>query len=305
MNTTSTCRLFIMAAIAAASFFTGTLEAQDKRAFALDDMFAIDRVSDPQVSPDGKSVLFAVTDVLKNENKTNSDIWIAPVNGGGTAAKPFAVSPKVDRNPRWSPDGASVAFVSTRGGSSQIWVAPAGGGEPRQLTTISTGADQPVWSPDGRMIAFVSAVYPEFSGKPFAESDRLNGGKDTYRDTSKVKARIFTQLLYRHWDSWVDDKRQHLFVVPSAGGEPRDVTPGDRDAVPTSSTFSAGDEFAFSPDGAELAYTATPLPLHEQAWRTNHDIMTVNISSGAVRQITTNPAADGIPRYSPDGKYIS
>ena len=305
MNTTATIRTFAMAAIAAALFFAGALSAQEKRAFALDDMFAIDRVSDPQVSPDGKSALFTVTDVLKTENRTNSDVWIAPVSGGGTAAKPFAVSPKGDRNARWSPDGKTVAFVSTRGGSSQVWLVPAEGGEPRQLTGISTGADQPVWSPDGKTIAFVSAVYPEFSGKPFAESDRLNAEKDALRDTGKVKARIFTQLLYRHWDSWVDDKRQHIFVVPSAGGEPHDVTPGERDAVPTSSTFSAGDEFAFSPNGAELAYTATPLPLREQAWRTNHDIMTVNISSGAVRQITINPAADGFPRYSPDGKYIA
>ncbi|HLB00869.1 MAG TPA: S9 family peptidase, partial [Bacteroidota bacterium] len=172
-------------------------------------------------------------------------------------------------------------------------------------TNISTGAGQPVWSPDGGMIAFVSAVYPEFSDKPFAESDRLNASKDTYRDTSKVKARIYTHLLYRHWDSVVDDKVQHLFVVPSAGGDPRDVTPGERDAVPTSSTFSAGDDFAFSPDGAELAYTAVPMPVREQAWRTNHDILIVNLSTGAVKQLTTNPAADGYPRYSPDGKYIA
>ena len=95
------------------------------------------------------------------------------------------------------------------------------GGEPRQLTSISTGADQPVWSPDGKTIGFVSAVHPEFSGKPFAESDRLNAEKDALRDTGKVKARIITQLLYRHWDSWVDDKRLHIFVVPAAGGAPR------------------------------------------------------------------------------------
>jgi dipeptidyl aminopeptidase/acylaminoacyl peptidase len=305
MTMRSPLRSFIVAALTAATFLAPALHSQEKRALSLDDMFTIERVSDPQISPDGKSVLFVVTHVLKSENRTNSDVWIAPVDGGGTAAKPFAVSPKGDRNPRWSPDGKTVAFVSTRGGSSQIWLAPASGGEPRQLTTISTGADQPVWSPDGRTIAFVSAVYPEFSGKPFAESDRLNAEKDTFRDTSKVKARIFTHLLYRHWDSWVDDKRLHIFVVPSAGGEPRDVTPGDRDAVPTSSTFSAGDDFAFSPDGAEIAYTATPLPVREQAWRTNHDVLTVNLSSGAVKQITTNPAADGFPRYSPDGKYIA
>jgi len=279
------------------------LPGQEKRAFELADMFNIERVSDPQLSPDGKTVLFTVTHVLKDANKTNSDVWI--VSSDGSGAREFITGPKSDRSARWSPDGSMIAFVSSRGGSSQIYIVPASGGEPRQLTTISTGADQPVWSPDGSMIAFVSGVFPEFSDRPFAESDRLNKEKDAARDTSKVQARIYTHLLYRHWDSIVDDKVQHLFVVPVAGGDPRDVTPGERDAVPTSSTFSAGDDFAFSPDGSELAYTATPMPVREQAWRTNHDVLAVNLSTGAVKQITTNPAADGFPRYSPDGRYIA
>jgi len=283
--------------------FSWSIMAQEKRAFELADMFTIDRVSDPQLSPDGKSVLFTLSHVLKDANKTNSDIWIVSAKGGD--ARQFIASPKSDRNARWSPDGKTIAFVSSRGGSSQIYLVRASGGEPRRLTNISTGASQPVWSPDGSMIAFVSGVFPEFSDRPFAESNRLNKEKETERDTGKVKARIYTHLLYRHWDSVVDDKVQHLFVVPVTGGEPRDVTPGERDAVPTSGTFSAGDDFGFSPDGSELAYTATPMPVREQAWRTNHDIMTVNLATGAVKQATANPAADGYPRYSPDGKYIA
>src|SRR5438067_203657 len=141
------------------------------------------------------------------------------------------------------------------------------------------------------------------------ESDDLNKKKLDEREKNKVKARVITRLLYRHWDSWVDDKRQHLFVVPvkngAAAGDPRDLTPGDRDAVPTSTTFSVGDDFAFSPDGRKLAYTATPVPVREEAWLTNHDVYEVDLKTGERRQVTTNPAADGFPRYSPDGKWIA
>ncbi|OYV01908.1 MAG: peptidase S9, partial [Verrucomicrobiales bacterium VVV1] len=112
------------------------------------------------------------------------------------------------------------------------------------------------------------------------------------------------------WDSWVDDQRQHIFVVPVANGAavgaPRDVTPGENDAVPTSSTFSAGDEFSWSADGKELVFTAPPVPLREQAWSTNHDIFSVNLATGARKNLTEgNKAADGLPRFSPDGKLLA
>ena len=279
------------------------LIAQSKRPMELEDLFRVKRVTDPQLSPDGKSVAYVVTVVDKAGNKTNSDIWIISSKGG--EPRQLTNAPRHDRHPRWSPDGKSILFESNRGGSFQLYLMSPEGGDARQMTTISTEANSGIWSPDGKSIAFVSAVFPEFSDKPYQESDALNKKKQDERDNSKVKARVFTQLLYRHWDSWVDDKRQHIFVIPAAGGDPRDVTPGENDAVPTSSTFSAGDDFDFSPDGKEIAFTAPPMPTREQAWSTNHDIFTVNLTTGARKQITTNLAADGFPRYSPDGTYIA
>ena len=277
--------------------------ADGKHPFKLPDLFNIKRVSDPALSADGKWIAYTITIPDVKENKSTSDLWV--VSTGGGPARQFTSNPSGDKNAAWSPDGKLIAFVSTRSGQSQIWLISTEGGEARQFTSIATEASQPVWSPDGKWIAFVSDVFPENSDKPFAESDALNRKRLDEMQHGKVKAKIFTGLLFRHWDSWVDGKRKHIFVQPVAGGDPRDLTPGDRDAVPTSTTFSVGIDYAFSPDSKEIAYTATPVPVHEEAWSTNHDIYTVPVAGGPPKQTTTNPAADGAPRYSPDGKYIA
>lgn len=292
----------ILSAVVALVLCAG-VDAAPRRPLTLDDMFSIKRISSPALSPDGRWVVYTVTTADTQANKTTTDLWLTSTDGRST--RQLTDDPAHDRNAVWSPDGKWIAFESTRSGDSQIWLITPGGKEPRQLTHISTEAEQIAWSPDGSKIAFVSEVFPENAEKPFAVSDSLNRQALSRLASGPVRAKVFTHLLYREWVSWRDGRRKHIFVQPVAGGDPLDLTPGDRDAVPFSMTFSEGADYAFSPDGKEIAYTATPVPVREEAWRTNHDIYTVPVTGGAPRQITTNPAADGAPRYSPDGKYIA
>lgn len=273
---------------------------QNKRTLEIDDLFRIRRVSDAQISPDGKWIAFVLADVQKETNAINRDIYIIPSTGG--EPRRLTTHPAPDGHPRWSPDSKTIAFESGRSGESQIWLIDMQWGEARQLTRISTEASTPMWSTDGKSITFISSVYPEFSHKPYSESNDLNRKKEEEKGKSKIKARVMTKLLYRHWNTWVDEKRQHVFISSLDGSDTRDITPGDRDWNPTSSTFSAGDDFAVSPDGKEIAVTAPPT--ENEAWNTNYDIFTVSLD-GTVSQLTQNPAADGYPRYSNDGRYIA
>lgn len=278
--------------------------AEETRPMTIDDLFAFKRVSDPQVSPDGKSVVYVVTTVDLSGNKSSSNLYLQPTTPG-SPARQLTTTTKKDRHPRWSPDGSRILFESNRSGTNQLWIIDLSGGEAQQITTISTSAGTGIWSPDGKKLAFVSTIYPEFSTLPYAESDKKNKEKLDQVEKNPVKAKVFSKLFYRHWDEYVEDKRQHLFICNADGSDCRDVTPGDRDANPTSSTFSVGDDFCFSPDGSHLLFTA--VPAKNESWNTNYDICRVSITNTKTdwETLTKNPAADVYPRFSLDGKRLA
>jgi dipeptidyl aminopeptidase/acylaminoacyl peptidase len=285
------------------SIFSGSSHAGEP--MKLEQLFQLERLADPQISPDGSRVVYQVTKIhnaAKNEKSTN--LWL--INRDGSGTRQLTYSSKSDSHPRWSPDGTMILFESTRDGSSQLYILDlVHGGEPRKITDISTGASQGLWSPDGSQIVFQSTVRPEFSILPFAESNVKNREYDEAVSANIVKARTFTKLFYRHWDSYVEDKRNHLFVIGSDGKDCRDITPGDRDAFPTSSTFVGGQEYTFSPDGSHVLFTA--VPAQGEAWSTNHDICRVSIRNTSKQwpAVVSGIAAEGTLKFSPDGKHVA
>jgi dipeptidyl aminopeptidase/acylaminoacyl peptidase len=265
-----------------------------KRPFDANALLELKRISDPRLSPDGKWVAFTVQTVDVAANKKPQQIWIAPLSGG--APRQITRDGENNQRPRWSPDSRRIAFVSDRGGSSQIWLMDPDGANAKQATNFSAEADGVLFSPDGANLLFTSAVYPECGADDACNKKNLGAEK-----AGKVQAREYTELLYRHWTSWQGKRRTHLLVVPVGGGAPRDLTPGTRDVPP----FSLGepDDYDIAPDGQEVCYSmnADSAP----ALSTNSDLYVVSIKGGEPRRITLNPGADASPRYSPDGKYIA
>jgi dipeptidyl aminopeptidase/acylaminoacyl peptidase len=274
--------------------------AADKKPMNFDDLMRVQRVSDPQISPDGKWIAYTITVVDKKKNSTDSDIWVIPVGRGD--ARQLTRSPGSDTRARWSPEGKTIAFVSTRDGSSQLYLQSLDGGAPKRITKIETEADGVLFSPDGKYLLFSSEVYPECDSADAQKALSCNASMKRAAADSKVKAHIATHLLFRHWNRWKDGRRSHLFIVAVDGSSPaRDLTPGDYDTPP----FSLGgpDNYAFSPDGAEICF-ASNHDAHEEL-STNMDLFTIDIRTGETKKITANAAYDGSPLYSPDGKYIA
>ncbi len=234
-------------------------------------------------------------------NTKKSHLWIVAATGG-QARRLNTESENEEERPRFSPDGTKLIFTSKATDPTQIWLRDFDGktgglaGVARQVTEISTGADGGIWSPDGKSIVFLSAVYPD------AKSDAENKQRDEELNKSKVKAKIFDKLLYRHWNAFTEFKRSHLFVIAAAGGAPaRDLTPGDRDVPP----FNLGgqDMYAISPDSQEVAFTSNPDEV--EATSTNNEIFLVPMAGGEPKKISTSPGSDSTPLYSPDGKSLA
>ena len=252
------------------------------------------RLSDPQLSPDGHTVAFAVSVPDIPNNRSLHSVWIVPLEGGA----PQKLADDADR-PRWTPDGKHIFYTGTAGGASQIWSMNPDGSGASQITHISTEASGETVSPDGRYLLVTSDVYPDCVAPAF--DDACNASHLKTDQDSKVHARLITTLLYRHWNAWQGKTRSHLLSVSLADGKVADLTPGDKIVPP----FSLGgpDDYAISPDGSEVCFSMNVDPV--PAISTNSDLYVVPIAGGEAHRITSNPGADNSPQYSPDNRYIA
>src|SRR5262245_2509018 len=288
-------RLFFAIVAICSAAITAQSQPMTGRAMKIDDLIGAIRVTDPQLTPDGALVAFVRTTTDLKTGERNADIWTVPADGSG-GPKELIVASKADNTPRFSLDGRSLAFISTRDGAPQVFVSDGKGGNVRKITSLSMGVQPPlVFSGDGSRLAFVSDVYPECT------DEACNKRKSEDADKNPVKVHRLTRLLYRHWDEWRENVRHHVFVADVQSGRAVDVTPGDFDSPPAQQEDGA---IAFSPDGTEVAFASNREGGDREAWTTNHDIWVVPSAGGTVRKVTTNPASDLQPVYSPDGRTV-
>jgi len=274
--------------------------ASGKRPITFEDLMKVQRLSDPQVSPDGRWIVYVNAVVDLEANKKTGHIWVVPATAvADQSPRQLTYGDGSDSRPRWSPDGKELAFISTRGGKSQVWILPMEGGEARQVTKISTEADGVTWAAKGNTLLFTSQVYPDCA------DDECNQKRLEEAETSKVKARLIEALLFRHWTEWRDGKYTHLFAISAQGGVPRDLTPGAFDSP--AFFLGAPDGYDISPDGTEVCFTSNrTMPESARAWTTNNDLYLVSAAGGEPRNITAdNPGSDAAPQYSPNGRYIA
>jgi dipeptidyl aminopeptidase/acylaminoacyl peptidase len=272
------------------------------RPFTAEDLVRLDRVSDPQLSPDGKTVAFSVRHADVEANRATNAIWRVPSNGSSAPERLSGVTAN-DHSPRWSADGSALFFLSSRSGSSQVWAMPLGGGEARQVTALPLDVGSFALSPRGDRVLVSVDV--------FLDCDTLDCTARRVADKAAGKrtGTLYQELFVRHWDTWIDGRRSQLFALKLDGlkavGDPVHVSRGVAGDVP-SKPFGDAHDYAISPDGTRVAFSAR-LGGSSEAWSTNFDIYEAGLDDTApARNLTSaNPAWDANPVYSPDGRKLA
>ncbi|HYO70228.1 MAG TPA: S9 family peptidase, partial [Archangium sp.] len=266
--------------------------------FTIQDQVSMRRISNPSVSPDGKRIAFVLRTTDLEANKGRTDLWL--VNADGTGLRQLTSSPESEAQPVWSPDGQGLYFLSSRGGSRQVFRLPLDGGESQAVTKLPLDVGAFALSRDGKTLAVALEVFPDC---PTLE---CNTQRQKEKAQSKSTGQVYDKLFVRHWDAWGNGKRSHLFVLPVDGSAaPRDVMAG-MDADGPSKPFGGPDEFTFTPDGKGLVFAARDVG-NSESWSTDLDLFLAPVDkAGTPRKLTEkNRATDTHPVFSPDGKTLA
>ncbi len=274
-----------------------TAPAAKPHPYAISDQVMLTRLQAFDVTRDGSRVVMQLRATDLEANKGRTDLFIA--NGDGTNFRQLTWHPDGDTDPAFAPDGKSIFFLSSRGGTSQVFRLSFEGGEPVPVTNSPIDVDSFVISRDGTQVAFSAATFPE------CDTLECTRKKQEERAKSKASGKVFDQLFVRHWDTWKDGTRAHIFVQPVAGGPAVDVTRGMKADAPTK-PFGGSEEFTFTPDGKSIVFAARDVG-REEAWSTDVDLFVAPVTGATPpRKLTTsNRATDTLPVFSPDGKTLA
>lgn len=268
-----------------------------RRPITVEDLMALARVGDVQISPDGAWVAYSVATPNVSGNVVDSNLWIASTQRD--VVRQLTRTGK-DRSPRFSPDGKQLAFLSRRDGKSQAYVMSLNGGEAQPASTLASDVDTLRWSPDGKTLVLTAVVWPDCS------DDACNKSRDEAR-AKESTARVYGQWPYWSAMAWLDSKRSHVFAVPASGpGTARDLTPRWPHNVPHSLAIDGSVDAAdvsVSPDGKELAFVSASEP--DATGQAAGQIWLMPMEGGKPRRLTDRDGAEKQPVYSPDGKYIA
>ncbi len=269
-------------------------EAAERRPMTVRDLWAMHRLGSPAISPDGAWVAFTVTAFSHEENKGNSDLWLVAADDSA-APRRLTWNEGSDSKPAWSPDGRFLAFVSKRGEDpAQLYRLPMTGGEAEPLTELPVSVRGFRWFPDGRRIAFAATTFPDLNDDFEAVKERVEQRKD-----DKTQAKISDRRLLRYWDKYrTGGELPHIFALDLESREVRDLMPG-YDGLMGFRSFS----WDLSPGGDEVAFAANST---EPPWQQlDFNIHLLSLATGEVHTLTeNNPAGDGSPVYTPDGRYL-
>ncbi|HPO23619.1 MAG TPA: S9 family peptidase, partial [Arenimonas sp.] len=266
------------------------------------DMVNFDRVSEPTLSPDGKTVVYGLRKVDYEANKAKTGLWKQSLNSKQAPVRLTAEGFSVN-SPTFSSDGAIVYFLSAKSGSMQLWKQSLAGGDAAQLSNYPLDIGSYKISPDGKSVAFNLEV--------FNDCNDLACTKKRLDDTAaaKVTGVLYDKIFIRHWDTWADGRRNQLFTASFSGdgklsGEPKKITNGIDGDVP-SKPFGDASEYAFSPDSKTIVFNAR-IAGKTEPWSTNFDLYSVAADGSTTPKNLTpeNLAWDTGPVFSHDGKTL-